>query len=153
MEVKTLTSRQFVGISTRTNNHHEQTETDGKIAQLWQSFYHNYASLIEDNTTLYGIYSHYESDQHGDYNITVACDAPGLSERVDNDNALQIYRFSGGRYLSFAAQGEMPQTAIRLWELVWRYFEQSDCPYQRAFGQDIEIYHQSNEVEIAISIL
>ncbi|KAF7781700.1 hypothetical protein PRUB_b1009 [Pseudoalteromonas rubra] len=152
MEVKTFTSRQLVGISTRTNNHHEQTEGEGQIAQLWQTFSQKYAPLLSEGSTLYGIYSGYESDHHGDFDAMVACDAAGLMAHADTDKTLQIQQLDGGRYLSFAAQGEMPQTVIRLWELVWRYFEHSDCPYQRAYHQDIEIYHQSDEVEIAISI-
>ncbi|MCG7534231.1 GyrI-like domain-containing protein [Pseudoalteromonas sp. OOF1S-7] len=153
MEVKTFTSRQVVGITTRTNNHLEQTEGEGQIIQLWQTFNQNYVPLLHEGTTLYGIYSHYESDHHGDFNATVASDSSELIVQADNDPSLQILQLDGGRYLSFAAQGEMPQTVIRLWELVWRYFEQSDCPYQRAYCQDIEIYHHSDEVEIAISIL
>ncbi|RZM71849.1 hypothetical protein C3B51_22440 [Pseudoalteromonas rubra] len=153
MEVKTFAPRQVVGISTRTNNHHEQTEGEGQIIQLWQTFNQHYAPLLNEGATLYGIYSHYESDHHGDFKASVASDAAELVAHADKDPALQPQQLSAGRYLSFAAQGEMPQTVIRLWELVWRYFEQSDCPYQRAYLQDIEIYHHSDEVEIAISIL
>lgn len=134
------------GISTRTNNRNESNEETQKIAPLWEQYdveniYSQTLNKVND-TSFYGIYSNYESDHNGDYDITVAVEVTKAKKPIVIENK---------RYLVFKKEGELPEVAFVLWQEIWDYFENND-EYERDFLIDFEKYSKENEVEIYISI-
>lgn len=130
------------GFTVKTQNSDEFNEQKAKLPILWHQFYaHN---LITD-AAIFGVYSDYESNENGFYNVTVGgiCDSTQL-ELVD----INIHP---GSYLVFQAKGEMPLTVIETWKRVWDYFAE-ESPYQRSFMTDFEMYTGSDEVAIYIGV-
>ena len=59
---------------------------------------------------------------------------------------------TSGKYVTFSASGEMPQTLIDLWGEVWSYFSAENCLYERAYTTDFEYYKSAHEVEVSIAV-
>ncbi|MBA2649626.1 MAG: effector binding domain-containing protein [Legionella sp.] len=91
------------------------------------------------------VYSDYESNANGLYNVTV-----GTTN--DNQSAeISAIKINSGTYLTFQGKGTMPLTFIETWKRVWDYFTQAS-PYQRCFVTDFEAYNNIDEVEIYIGV-
>ena len=76
-EIVTLPEKKAAGITARTNNH--APDMGSVIGGLWESFYAKgvYDSIPADRRgCVLGIYSDYESDENGDYDMTAACEDP-----------------------------------------------------------------------------
>jgi len=134
------------GISTRTSNTNESKEETQKIAPLWEQYdveniYSKTLNKVND-TSFYGIYSNYESDHNGDYDVTVAVKVTKAKNAVVIENK---------RYLVFKKEGELPEVAFDLWQEIWGYFASND-QYVRDYLIDFEKYSKENEVEIYISV-
>ena len=103
-----LNAFNIVGISTQTSNANEITE-QAKIPQLWDHFYQqNIAGKIAEpkNGNVYGLYSDYETDVNGIYNIT-------LGVEVNNDNIpadLVVKMIPAAKYLVLHLIKEQCQT-------------------------------------------
>lgn len=134
------------GIKTRTNNQNEQNPDTSKIAKLWEEFYaQNIPNQITDKKSfIYGIYSSYESDVNGSFDVLAGVAVSKKSDNFENVRILQ------GEYLVFAKSGTMPNAVIEAWQDVWSYFENSK--EQRAYTTDFEKYINQDTVEIYISI-
>jgi predicted transcriptional regulator YdeE len=97
------------------------------------------------NTTIFGVYSDYESNANGLYNVTV-----GTAN--DNQSAdLSAVKINSGNYLIFQGKGAMPLTVIDTWKRVWSYFA-DESTHQRCFITDFEAYSNSDEVAIYIGV-
>lgn len=130
------------GLMVRTKNSDEFNPETAKLPNLWQQFY---SINPAPNTTILGVYSDYESNANGFYNVTV-----GTTH--DNQNAqLSTIKINSGNYLIFQGKGPMPSTVIETWKRVWDYFTEAS-PYQRCFMTDFEAYNHVDEVEIYIGI-
>lgn len=138
------------GLMVRTRNTDEMTESTAKIGSLWQRFYQEYENNITAGTNFYGVYTNYESDHNGFYDVIAGTDQTNEHHSASLFNHCTI---APGEYLVFSAQGEMPQTVIALWNEVWQYFERLPCDHQRAYTTDVEYYKNDTEIEIHISIL
>ncbi|WP_444907939.1 GyrI-like domain-containing protein [Microbulbifer sp. SSSA008] len=148
MEVRELEGLELVGFYTRTKNANESDPKTAKITPMWDRFGAEAAPKLRGNPKVFGVYSNYESDHTGFFDVYACSDM--LSKDMSEDfKSIQILP---GKYLMFSAKGEMPQVAIDLWGEVWSYFAAEDCPHQRAFTTDFEQYVDGNEVQIAISI-
>lgn len=134
------------GITTRTNNKNETNEQTQKIAPLWEQYDNEniYSQTLNKakNTSFYGIYSNYETDQNGDYDVTVALEVTKAKNAIIIENK---------RYLIFKKEGELPEVAFELWQEIWDYFENND-EYERDFLIDFEKYSKEDEIEIYISV-
>lgn len=148
MVVEQIEGFDLVGLSTRTKNANEADSSTAKIAPLWDKFGAEAAPKLRGTPKVYGVYTNYESDHTGLFDVYACSDM--LSTEMSED--FTSVRIEPGKYLIFTAQGEMPQVAIDLWGEVWGYFSAPDCPQQRAYTTDFEHYVGSNEVQIAISI-
>jgi len=130
------------GLTVRTQNSDEFNQETATLPNLWQQFY---ASNPTPNTTIFGVYSDYESDANGLYNVTV-----GTAN--DNQRAeLSAVKINSGNYLIFQGKGAMPLTVIETWKHVWRYFAEKSA-HQRCFMTDFEAYSNSDEVAIYIGV-
>ena len=145
MEITKVENIDVKGIAVRTDNASEMDSTKAKIGPMWEKFYSEIAPLIKDGANIYGLYTNYESDHNGTFDV-VAC-----SDNVEAPNVSK-YRVQAGNYLVFKGSGQMPQVVIELWEQVWEYFESPTSQHKRVFNTDFELYKSENEVELFISV-
>lgn len=149
MNLVYLDAQPLLGFNTRTNNRAEMSADSAKIGALWQRFFESSQLSSMLNSPMYGVYYDYESDMNGEFSVLVgkAIDTPS------EDSHFMPLELEAGKYLKFTAQGEMPQCVIDLWGQVWGYFSATDCPHQRRYQTDFEVYLSATEVEIYIGIL
>lgn len=148
MKVKNIKKLMIAGISEITNNKNELNEDTAKIPQLWDKYVDEniYSKTFDkaNNSYMYGVYSDYESDDMGDYKVTIGV------EVKKPKNAIIIE--DQQRYLVFTKKGELPDVVIDVWQEIWEYFD-GEPQYERAYKVDFEKYVSEDEVEIYISIL
>ncbi|TOM26552.1 GyrI-like domain-containing protein, partial [Vibrio parahaemolyticus] len=101
-----------------------------------------------DKSKVFGIYTNYESDFTGAFDVIACSDT--LSPEILSDSVK--VNVTSGKYVTFAASGEMPQAVIDLWGKVWSYFSSENCLYKRAYTTDFEYYKSAHEVEISIAV-
>ena len=134
------------GISVRTTNAAEFNPATGKIAGLWGRFFSEgmFDTLPNKRaeSPIYGVYSGYESDYMGAFDVTAAV----ATTQPQGELVLQA-----GEYLVFSATGPMPQTVLQTWGVVWQYF-QTNPSVQRSYATDFEAYLGLDKVEIHIGV-
>jgi len=146
MQTRQMNAVEVTGLKIRTNNMQELHPDTGKIGKLWERFFTEIYPYLGEQPQLYGVYTNYYSDGSGEFDVIA-----GTSETLEHVDCVTL-GISAGRYLIFTAQGKMPMVAFKLWLKVLEYFDQEDCPYERAFTTDFESYKSMNELEIAIAI-
>ena len=146
MEVVNITSLKVSGLTTRTSNQKEQSAETANIAPLWNKAVEQCLPYMLVNGSVYAVYSNYESDVTGEYDLLVGSDK--FSPSLEITESVEIQE---GSYLKFSKDGDMPQACISLWQDIWSYFESADCQYTRSYTTDFEKYTQTG-VEIYISI-
>ncbi len=134
------------GLKVRTSNMNEMSGKGAKIAGLWQQFYTDIAPNLTPSSKVYGVYTHYESDVTGEFDVFACTDQQVTSPETEQTT------LATGNYLRFSAKGAMPQTVIDVWGQVWQYFSNEQCPHIRAYKTDFEFYKSSEEVEVFISV-
>ena len=136
----------IAGISARTTNAAEFNPVTGKIAGLWGRFFSEgqFDSLPNKlpESPVYGVYSGYESDYTGAFDVTAGVAISRAQGQVE---------LQAGEYLVFSATGPMPQTVLQTWGVVWQYF-QSNPNVQRSYATDFEAYIGIDMVEIHIGV-
>lgn len=145
-KIVTLPERKAAGITARTNNH--APDMGSVIGGLWERFYANgiYDSIPADRRGwVLGIYSDYESDENGDYDLTAACEVTDDSGIPEN---LRLRTIPAGRYAKFVVKGDMKQALVQFWLELW------SLDLKRAFQADFEEYHgiTGSDAEIHIYI-
>ena len=96
--------------------------------------------------SLYGVYTNYESDAMGFFDILVG------AEEVVAQESLTMVTIESGTYLCFKAKGELAQVVIDTWGEIWTYFSNDHCKDIRSYKTDFEKYISENEVEIYIGV-
>ena len=156
------------GISVRTTNIAETRHETAKLGGLWQNFYQNHVSHLEDGEDIYGVYHNYESDDVGAFDVVASWKTsseqnPAL-DTADNElipsvgdtSDLVTVTIPAGKYLVFSEQGNMPDTVMDAWEKVWSYFNDLSCAHTRTYNVDFEHYIGGNlehgQVDLYISI-
>ncbi|KAA8678389.1 GyrI-like domain-containing protein [Vibrio gigantis] len=148
MKEQELEAVKAYGFAVRTNNNDEVDPAKAKIGQLWQGFFEQAFPKLTPDSKVYGVYTNYESDFTGDFDV-IAC----TNVLTDTTIAQLIEtKIEAGKYLTFSAEGELPQAVIDLWGEVWAYFNTADCPHVRTYTTDFEFYKGETEVEISIAI-
>lgn len=134
------------GLTVRTTNREESHPGTSRIGPLWGRFF---GERVYDSTPgrtadmrLYGVYSAYESDAHGPFDLTAGVAVAG------RPGAVQI---EAGDYLVFHGQGEMPQMVLAVWQSVWQYFEQHP-EVERRYLSDFEAYSGPDQVAVHIGV-
>ena len=134
------------GLTTRTCNKDERDPQSARIGKLWDQFFDQCAYEAPhrvDDMRLYGVYSRYESDQDGAFDMTAGVAVAGEPATV---------HIEAGDYLVFSGQGQMPQMVLALWESVWQYFEQHP-QLRRTYRSDFESYGGPDQVDIHVGVL
>ncbi|SDN18226.1 GyrI-like domain-containing protein [Pseudomonas azotoformans] len=137
------------GLKVRTRNADEMTPSSAKIGPMWQRFFseglHEGIPGKLPASPVYGVYSDYESDAHGEFDVTAGV---ATVEPADGFESLMIVP---GRYLVFEARGQMPEAIISTWQQIWTYFQQPGAQ-ARAFVTDFEAYQADDLALIHIGI-
>lgn len=144
-----ISSFQISGLQVRTRNADEADNAKGKIGPLWGQFFaknlpETLPAKIGDGK-IYGVYSNYESDANGLFNVTAGVAVMAASAELANIS------IAGGRYMVFECQGEMPAAIIEGWGKVWSYFANS-TEHQRLYLTDFEEYQGATQAAIYIGI-
>ncbi|NAW91001.1 MULTISPECIES: GyrI-like domain-containing protein [unclassified Vibrio] len=148
MNISEINAFDATGFVVRTTNTDETNPMTAKIGNLWEKFYLNAAPELTEKSKVYGLYTNYESDFTGSFDVIACSDTLSphlLSESVKAN-------VSSGKYVTFSATGEVPQVVIDLWHEVWSYFAFENCPHERAYTTDFEYYKSANYVEIYIAV-
>lgn len=148
MKGVSLESFDVVGVGVRTKSSDEMNPSKAKVSPLWGKFFLDVLPKVSEGAGVYGVYTNYESDHTGLFDL-VAC-SDGLSlDKLSDGVSLKI---KSGKYLVFSAKGELPKATINLWVAIWHYFSASNCVHERAYTTDFEYYKDDFEIEISISI-
>ena len=145
-EIVVLEEKLVAGLCARTSN--AAPDMSAVIGGLWKRFYEEgiYASIPnKKNDRALGLYSDYEKDETGAYDITVCCEvtsAEGMPEGI------AVKTIPGGRYAKFIVKGGV-QAVGAFWKKLWR------MKLPRSFTGDFEEYlplKEGEEPEIHIYI-
>ena len=151
-QIKHFDTFKVTGLKTRTINTDEMNPDTAKIGQLWRDFFgRDLIGSLEarvPSTPIYGVYANYESDQHGQYDITAGVQVTANHELEDDRETIDIVT---GDYMIFETKGDMPQRIIDGWMAVWAYFDES-TNYKRRFTTDFEQYIDEDTVQICIAV-
>jgi predicted transcriptional regulator YdeE len=87
-----------MGLSVRTTNAVEMTGNAGKIGPLWSQFMHGAEAIpgVIEHGTVYAVYTHYESDETGAYDLIL-----GRSVRPEQQVPvnMKVVHIPAARYL------------------------------------------------------
>lgn len=139
-----LESKMIYGLKVRTTNEAERDTKRAKIGKMWREFFGKTAPKLEENTSVYGVYTNYESDAFGEFDVIAGSD-------IKNE-ALTAVKIKEGNYLCFKAKGELPQVVIDTWGEIWAYFSDENCKEKRAYGTDFELYLSQSEAVVYIGV-
>lgn len=135
------------GLKARTTNREESSPATARLGALWDRFFaeETYRSTPHrtGDARIFGVYSGYESDAHGAFDVTVGV--------AVSDAAGEAAAIEAGDYLVFAGQGEMPQMLIDAWQRIWQYFE-AHPTITRRYRSDFEAYDGPDKVAIHIGV-
>ncbi|WP_295749259.1 GyrI-like domain-containing protein [Undibacterium sp.] len=144
-----LASFTVSGLAVRTRNSDEFNPATAKIGTMWAQFFsQQYPEKIPGQTPvarMLGVYSGYESDASGAFDVTA-----GMAVETTSPELATI-EIQAGRYLAFECEGVMPAAVIQGWAQVWTYF-QTNSQHQRRFATDFEDYLSPQKVLIYIGI-
>lgn len=142
-------SKLLLGITTRTRNKDEQSRRTAKIAGLWQIFHKEVYNKVLQGTPVYGVYTSYESDYTGYFDVSAAVEQRDHSCHEAN---IQTITLQEGQYLKFLPKTEGENQILKLWEEVWKFFSDEQQELTRAYTTDYEVYYPNQEVELYIAI-
>lgn len=150
--VEHVSAKTIIGVSLRTSNERESHPDTASIPIMWRNFfeYNVMGGIPEqvDSSVVYGVYSDYESDQTGEYDLLI-----GLESKVTDKPAnYSLITIQEGKYLVFPVVEASPVGIKDTWAGVEGYFDHTDT-YQRAFTTDFEIYQGRSDISIYIAIL
>lgn len=144
-EIKQFQSVKVQGFQVSTTNAAEQTP-EAKIGALWQRYFSTPGVAMAE---IYGVYSGYESDWTGAFDVTAGSAATAGLKATADQVTVQI---QGGQYLVFHVKGTMPQAVFEAWERVWEYFAAPRMDWQRCCATDFEQYVGTDEVAVCIGV-
>jgi predicted transcriptional regulator YdeE len=131
-----------IGLAVRTTNAREMSGQDGQIGPLWNQFMHGGATAIPgviEPGTIYAVYSHYDSDETGPYDLILG---KSVQPGQEVPPAMKSISIPPARYLVFTATASSPDAIKASWTQVYEYFAQHKKE-RRAFTADFEQYSSS----------
>ncbi len=145
MERVKLEEFTLTGLGIRTNNQEEMDPQRARIGQLWQAVGGALESADVKPDGVFGVYHNYESDEHGDYDLTAGTREPFPAEST------RSVTIPSGTYIKFTRSGPPMETAMAAWQEVWTYFQQPDAE-ERTFVCDLETYSGTDTLDLFIGI-
>jgi predicted transcriptional regulator YdeE len=148
-EVVELNEKTVVGLTLRTSNKDENMTQ--AIGGLWQKFYQNgiyQAILNKQNNCSIGLYSNYENDVNGAYDVTVCCEV-SKAENLPKEAEVKI--IPQGKYAKFVVRGHMQTAVAEFWEKLWsmELSRKYSCDFEEYQGDG---YMENCEIHMYISI-
>ena len=137
-------SKTIYGLKVRTKNEDEMDPKSAKIGAMWGEYFSTIAPTLPQNTLAYGVYTNYESDAFGAFDVIAGSEV--------KNSELEKVTLAEGNYLCFKANGELPQAVIDIWGKIWAYFADENCKEKRVFNTDYELYLGESEAEIYIGV-
>jgi predicted transcriptional regulator YdeE len=132
----------LTGVSARTTNRQE-AGPDGVIPNLWGSYFQSdiVSQLdVRHPHLIYALYTDYESDATGEYNIIIGHECADNSSPAEG---LQQATIPEAHYMVFETKrGPVQQVVIEAWQEIWMIFE--DSTVKRTFSGDFELYHAND---------
>lgn len=123
----------IIGISVRTTNENNQASKD--IGDLWGKFIsENVLGAIPNkiDSTVYSIYTEYESDHTKPYTTILGCRVENLK---DIPKGMIGKSFDGGSYVKLSAKGDlMNGLIVNKWIEIWK------MDLDRVFTADYEVF-------------
>lgn len=151
MSTKKLKTFSVIGIKMRTTNKDMQASKD--IPAFWQQFISEKITEKIPNkvdTAVFAIYTNYESDYTGAYDMILGCKVTSL-DKVPKGMIAKT--FNSGTYTLFTAKGKKSNNIVyNKWTEIWN----SDI--NRSYQADFEVYGERSmdpedmEVDIFISV-
>ncbi|AUC23221.1 AraC family transcriptional regulator [Polaribacter sejongensis] len=149
MNKVTVEAFKVIGISIRTTNENEQAAKD--IGELWNKFISEV--ILEKipnkiDSTIYSIYTEYQSDHTKPYTTVLGCKVEHLNEIP---NGMVGKSFKGGKYVNFSTKGDLTKGLIvNKWKEIWK------MDLDRVYSADFEVFGEKaknqNDAEIDILI-
>lgn len=137
------------GLRVRTTNATEHQPETAKIGPMWGRFFgEELAESIPGksaNSPIYGVYSAYESDASGAFDVTAGV---AVNASIKDFESVLI---EAGEYLVFEAQGTLPDAVISTWGKIWKFFEENP-QIQRRYATDFEAYTGPESVSVYIGV-
>lgn len=147
-EVVELSEKTVVGITERTRNDDEKMPE--VIGGLWQRFYaEGIYQSIENKKNSYslGLYSQYESDANGAYDITVCCE---VDKSENPPPGTEVKTIPAGKYAKFIVKGPVQTVVYEFWQKLWSMDLDRKCSYD--FEEYLNDDMEKGEVHIYIAI-
>jgi len=134
-----------IGIRTRTKNANEGDPATARIAGLWQRlFREGLPGQIPNKTNgspILAVYTDYESDQNGEYSLTLGCEVASLKQVPDGMVGVTI---PAAKYARFALASPEPKAIQEGWREVWSQFS-GNTAGARAYSVDFEEFRSGSE--------
>jgi len=137
-EIVELNEKKVVGVTIRTSNDENMTRD---IGGLWQRFFADgiYQSILnKKNDCSIGLYSSYDNNVMGAYDVTVCCEVNHYEELPERVNAKTI---PDGKYAKFIVKGNMQTAVAEFWSKLW------GMNLDRKFSCDFEEYQSGGDME------
>lgn len=139
------------GISVRTTNSDEFNPTSAKLSALWRQFFTDdvFNKIPNKNidSPVYGVYSDYESNEDGFYQVTAGV---AVKNGLPGSEFTEV-QIQAGDYLLFENSGELPQVVLDTWRQIWAFFAENP-QIKRRFATDFELYFADQDVAVYIGI-
>ena len=116
-------------VTIRTNNSEEGIR---KIAELWRDVLTGKLSLLVDRIVPISQYSNYESDEKGDYDISIVGVEYNFFEDIEKEVEKGLYK----KYEAVDENGNVEMCTKKAWENVWN--DTHSGVLKRAFTVDFE---------------
>lgn len=135
-QIVRMEEKKLAGLCARTSN------TDPKMGEviggLWQKLYqglfHQLPGKVNDRAI--GLYSDYENEAEGLYDITVGCEVEASTELPAG---VTVKTIPAGNYAEFVVHGDDVQAVAKMWGEIWQ------MPLERTFTGDYEEYYESKD--------
>lgn len=146
----------LMGVSVRTNNEREMNPDIAQIPQLISAYHadqvvHAIAHRVTPGVT-YVVYTHFDSDEHGDYTCFIGEAVDPL--KVEQSDDLDTLQISASTYAKLTAgPGQMPGVVIAAWQRIWA-MQPAELGGNRTYRADFEVHDQraQNTKEAVIDI-
>lgn len=148
-QIVNLDEKSVAGLIIRTNN--SAPDMTKAIGGLWQNFFADgvYQSILnKKNKNSIGLYTNYESDVTGAYDMMVCCEIINTTDLPIDINTQII---PAGKYAKFVVYGDVQQAVAQFWSKLWL------MDLDRKYSCDFEEYQSGSdmtnaEIHIYISL-
>lgn len=138
-EIVELNEKIVVGLTAKTSNKDENMKQI--IGGLWQRFFAEeiYQSILnKQNECSIGLYSNYENNESGAYDVTACCEVTNL-ENLPAE--VEVKKIPAGKYAKFVVHGHVQKAVAEFWSKLW------SMNLNRKYSCDFEAYQSGGDIE------